>query len=40
MWQIAIGEDHDTINPRGNDISLSNETTLENFTLEYRKMTR
>ncbi len=37
MWQVANGEDNDPVIPRGNHISLSNETTLENFTLD-RKM--
>src|ERR671914_164342 len=37
MWQVANGEDNDPVIPRGDHISLSNETTLENFTLD-RKM--
>jgi DNA polymerase IV (DinB-like DNA polymerase) len=34
MWQVANGEDNDPVIPRGDHISLSNETTLENFTLD------
>jgi DNA polymerase IV (archaeal DinB-like DNA polymerase) len=34
MWQVANGEDNDPVIPRGNHISLSNETTLEHFTLD------
>ncbi|HJT83633.1 MAG TPA: hypothetical protein VJ697_04045 [Nitrososphaeraceae archaeon] len=34
MWQVANGEDKDLVLPRGNHVSLSNETTLENFTLD------
>ena len=34
MWQVANGEDHDPVIPRGDHVSLSNETTLENFTLD------
>ncbi|HSF50111.1 MAG TPA: DNA polymerase IV, partial [Nitrososphaeraceae archaeon] len=34
MWQVANGEDNDPVIPRGDHISLSNETTLEHFTLE------
>ncbi|HEX7259270.1 MAG TPA: DUF72 domain-containing protein [Nitrososphaeraceae archaeon] len=37
MWQVANGEDNDPVIPRGDHISLSNETTLEHFTLD-RKM--
>jgi DNA polymerase IV (archaeal DinB-like DNA polymerase) len=37
MWQVANGEDNDPVIPRGDHVSLSNETTLENFTLD-RKM--
>ena len=34
MWQVANGEDNDPVIPRGDHVSLSNETTLENFTLD------
>jgi DNA polymerase IV (DinB-like DNA polymerase) len=34
MWQVANGEDDDPVIPRGDHVSLSNETTLENFTLD------
>ena len=34
MWQVANGEDNDLVIPRGDHISLSNETTLQNFTLD------
>src|ERR687890_1089489 len=34
MWQVANGEDNDPVIPRGDHISLSTETTLENFTLD------
>jgi DNA polymerase IV (DinB-like DNA polymerase) len=34
MWQVANGKDNDPVLPRGDHISLSNETTLENFTLD------
>ncbi|HET7643783.1 MAG TPA: DNA polymerase IV [Nitrososphaeraceae archaeon] len=34
MWQVANGEDKDPVIPRGDHVSLSNETTLENFTLD------
>ena len=34
MWQVANGEDNAQVIPRGNHISLSNETTLEKFTLD------
>ena len=34
MWEVANGEDHDPVIPRGDHVSLSNETTLENFTLD------
>ncbi len=34
MWQVANGLDNDPVIPRGDHISLSNETTLENFTLD------
>ena len=34
MWQVANGEDNDPVIPRGDHISLSNETTLEYFTLD------
>ena len=37
MWQVANGKDNDPVIPRGDHVSLSNETTLENFTLD-RKM--
>ncbi|HYZ96137.1 MAG TPA: DNA polymerase IV, partial [Nitrososphaeraceae archaeon] len=37
MWQVANGEDNDPVIPRGDHISLSTESTLENFTLD-RKM--
>jgi nucleotidyltransferase/DNA polymerase involved in DNA repair len=37
MWQVANGEDNDPVIPRGDHVSLSNESTLENFTLD-RKM--
>jgi DNA polymerase IV (archaeal DinB-like DNA polymerase) len=37
MWQVANGVDYDPVIPRGDHVSLSNETTLENFTLD-RKM--
>src|SRR5215216_6618398 len=33
MWQVANGEDNDPVIPRGDHISLSNETTLDHFTL-------
>jgi DNA polymerase IV (archaeal DinB-like DNA polymerase) len=34
MWQVANGEDNDPVIPRGDHISLSNETTLEHFTVD------
>jgi DNA polymerase IV (archaeal DinB-like DNA polymerase) len=34
MWQVANGEDNDPVIPRGDHISLSNETTLEHFTTD------
>ena len=34
MWKVANGEDNEPVIPRGDHISLSNETTLENFTLD------
>ena len=34
MWQVANGEDNDPVIPRGNHISISNESTLEYFTLD------
>jgi nucleotidyltransferase/DNA polymerase involved in DNA repair len=34
MWQVANGEDNDPVIPRGDHISLSTESTLENFTLD------
>ena len=34
MWQVANGEDKDPVIPRGDHVSLSSETTLENFTLD------
>jgi DNA polymerase IV (DinB-like DNA polymerase) len=34
MWQVANGEDNAQVIPRGDHISLSNETTLEKFTLD------
>jgi DNA polymerase IV (DinB-like DNA polymerase) len=34
MWQVANGEDNDPIIPRGDHISISNESTLEYFTLD------
>ena len=34
MWQVAKGEDNDPVLPRGDHISLSSESTLENFTLD------
>jgi DNA polymerase IV (archaeal DinB-like DNA polymerase) len=34
MWQVANGEDNGPVIPRGDHISLSNETTLENFTID------
>src|SRR5215208_4145099 len=34
MWQVANGKDNEPVIPRGDHISLSNETTLENFTLD------
>ena len=32
MWKVANGEDDDKVTPRGDHVSLSNESTLENFT--------
>ena len=37
MWQVANGEYNDPVIPRGDHISLSTESTLEDFTLD-RKM--
>ncbi|MGE5634250.1 MAG: DUF72 domain-containing protein [Deltaproteobacteria bacterium] len=34
MWQVANGEDNDPVIPRGDHISISNESTLEYFTLD------
>ncbi|HSF51529.1 MAG TPA: DUF72 domain-containing protein, partial [Nitrososphaeraceae archaeon] len=34
MWQVANGENSDPVIPRGDHVSLSNESTLENFTLD------
>ncbi|HET7643497.1 MAG TPA: DNA polymerase IV [Nitrososphaeraceae archaeon] len=34
MWQVANGENNESVIPRGDHISISNETTLENFTLD------
>ena len=34
MWQVANGEDNDPIIPRGDHVSLNNEFTLDNFTLD------
>ena len=37
MWQVANGKDNDPVIPRGDHVSLSTESTLEDFTLD-RKM--
>jgi DNA polymerase IV (DinB-like DNA polymerase) len=38
MWQVANGEDDDKVIPRGDHVSLSNESTLENFTQDRQEI--
>ena len=38
MWQVANGEDDDKVTPRGDYVSLSNESTLENFTQDRKEI--
>ncbi|MGE5822501.1 MAG: DNA polymerase IV [Nitrososphaerota archaeon] len=38
MWQVANGEDDDKVTPRGDHVSLSNESTLDNFTQDRQEI--
>jgi len=38
MWQVANGEDDDKVIPRGDHVSLSNESTLKNFTQDRQEI--
>jgi DNA polymerase IV (DinB-like DNA polymerase) len=38
MWKVANGEDDDKVTPRGDHVSLSNESTLENFTQDRQEI--
>lgn len=38
MWKVANGDDDDKVVPRGDHVSLSNESTLENFTQDRQEI--
>ncbi|MGE5685568.1 MAG: DNA polymerase IV [Nitrososphaerota archaeon] len=38
MWQVANGEDDEKVTPRGDHVSLSNESTLDNFSQDRQEI--